>query len=122
MSGSPVPPLKRPELAEARRVHAVELFGQGCSNAEIAGMVGVHAESVRRWRRAWENGGAQALRRRPAPGRRHRLFGLRVHLPVVGVDVGIGLHLCRPAHPAYPYGSPLHPARGDVAARRSRLR
>ncbi|MFD5513967.1 helix-turn-helix domain-containing protein [Streptomyces sp. NPDC127051] len=70
MSGSPVPPLKRLELAEARRVRAVELFGQGCSNAGIAGMVGAHAESVRRWRRTWENGGAQALRRRPTPGRR----------------------------------------------------
>nr|WP_235490681.1 helix-turn-helix domain-containing protein [Streptomyces roseoverticillatus] len=29
-------------------------------------MVGMHPESVRRWKRLWEQGGAQALRRRPA--------------------------------------------------------
>ncbi|MFI9630788.1 hypothetical protein, partial [Streptomyces sp. NPDC052042] len=33
VSGSSVPPLSRPQLAEARRVRAVELFGQGRSNA-----------------------------------------------------------------------------------------
>ncbi|PKT72265.1 hypothetical protein CW362_14290 [Streptomyces populi] len=62
---------ERPQLAEARRVCAVKLFGQDRSNAEIAQMVGVHAESVRRWRRAWENGGTQTLRgsRQPVAGR-----------------------------------------------------
>ncbi|MFD9623248.1 IS630 family transposase [Streptomyces virginiae] len=78
VSGWSVPPLSRPQSAEARRVRAVELFGQGRSNAEIAGAVGVHAESVRRWRRAWEIRGAQSLRRRPAPGRRPKLNGAQV--------------------------------------------
>ncbi|MFE7479005.1 helix-turn-helix domain-containing protein [Streptomyces sp. NPDC057552] len=64
-----VPPLSRLQLAEARRVRAAELFGQGRSNAEVAGTVGVHAESVRRWRRAWESGGAETTRRRSASGR-----------------------------------------------------
>ncbi|WP_443033866.1 helix-turn-helix domain-containing protein, partial [Streptomyces sp. CA2R101] len=60
-------------MAEARRVRAVELFEEGGSNAEIARAVGVGAESVRRWRRAWEEGGAPALRRRPATGRPPKL-------------------------------------------------
>ncbi|MFC9238465.1 helix-turn-helix domain-containing protein [Streptomyces decoyicus] len=67
-SGSSVPPLSRPQLAEARRVRAVELFEEGGSNPEIARAVGVCAESVRRWRRVWEEGGAPALCRRPATG------------------------------------------------------
>lgn len=62
-SGSSVPSLSRPQLAEARRVRAVELFEEGWSNPEIARAVGVCAESVRRWRRVWEEGGAPALRR-----------------------------------------------------------
>ncbi|MEV7994877.1 helix-turn-helix domain-containing protein [Streptomyces sp. NPDC086077] len=53
-------------MSEARRVRAVELFEDGVPNAEIARTVGVCAESVRRWRRAWEEGGASALRRRAA--------------------------------------------------------
>ncbi|WP_369209247.1 helix-turn-helix domain-containing protein, partial [Streptomyces sp. PU-14G] len=68
-----VPPLTRPQLAEARRVRAAELFGQGRANAEIARMLGVSDESVRRWKRAWEKGGTDALRRRPATGRPPKL-------------------------------------------------
>ncbi|MFJ3638104.1 helix-turn-helix domain-containing protein [Streptomyces sp. NPDC090112] len=37
-------------------------LGRAARTPKIAGMVGVHTESVRRWRRAWENGGAQAMR------------------------------------------------------------
>ncbi|WP_369201318.1 helix-turn-helix domain-containing protein, partial [Streptomyces sp. PU-14G] len=68
-----VPPLTRPQLAEARRVRAAELFGQGRANAEIARMLGVSDESVRRWKRAWEKDGTDALRRRPATGRPPKL-------------------------------------------------
>lgn len=50
-------------------MRAAELFGQGRSNAEIARLLGVHAESVRRWKRVWEKDGTDALRRRPATGR-----------------------------------------------------
>ncbi|GGQ33109.1 winged helix-turn-helix domain-containing protein [Streptomyces roseolilacinus] len=69
VAGFSLPPLSRPQLAEARRVRAVESFEDGVSNAEIARVVGVCAESVRRWRRVWEQGGASALRRRAAAGR-----------------------------------------------------
>ncbi|MGW6413356.1 winged helix-turn-helix domain-containing protein [Streptomyces vinaceus] len=92
MSGSPIPPLKRPQLAEARRVRAVELFGQGCSNAEVAGIVGVRVESVQRWRRVWESGGAQALRRRPAPGRRPKLDDARVEQVRHALEQGAQAH------------------------------
>ena len=39
----------------------------------MAQMVGVTAESVRRWKRRLEQGGTAALRRRPARGRPHKL-------------------------------------------------
>ncbi|MFC8266781.1 helix-turn-helix domain-containing protein, partial [Streptomyces cinereoruber] len=43
---SVVPALPRPQLSEARRVRAAELFEQGRSGAEIARMLGVSEESV----------------------------------------------------------------------------
>lgn len=73
VSEASLPPLSRPQSAEARRVRAVELFEEGESNVDIARAVGVCAESVRRWRRVWEEGGAAALRRRPATGRPPKL-------------------------------------------------
>ncbi|MET7684237.1 helix-turn-helix domain-containing protein [Streptomyces sp. NPDC005423] len=73
VAGSSLPPLSRPQLAEARRVRAVELFEGGVSHAEIARAVGVCAESVRRWRRVWEQDGASGLRRRAATGRPPKL-------------------------------------------------
>lgn len=45
------------------------MFEEGASDVEIARAVGVCAESVRRWRRVWEEGGVSALRRRAATGR-----------------------------------------------------
>ncbi|WP_436960562.1 helix-turn-helix domain-containing protein [Streptomyces sp. SudanB182_2057] len=73
LSAPPFLSLSRPQLAEARRVRAVELFEGGVSNAEIARAVGVCAESVRRWRRVWEQDGASGLRRRAATGRPPKL-------------------------------------------------
>ncbi|MFD8549673.1 helix-turn-helix domain-containing protein, partial [Streptomyces sp. NPDC059649] len=77
-SRSVVPPLTRPQLAEARRVRAAELFGQGRTSTEIARMLEVSHESVRRWRRVWEEGGTDALRRRPATGRPPKLDDAQV--------------------------------------------
>ncbi|MGW1037352.1 helix-turn-helix domain-containing protein [Streptomyces antibioticus] len=50
----------------------------GASNAVIARAVGVCAESVRRWRRVWEEGGISALRRRAATGRPPKLDDAQV--------------------------------------------
>lgn len=67
-AGSSLPPLPRPQLAEACGVRAVELFEGGALNAQIATAVGECAESVRRWRRLWEQGGASG----PAQTGSHR--------------------------------------------------
>ncbi|MGP3992146.1 winged helix-turn-helix domain-containing protein [Streptomyces sp. 3N207] len=91
-SESSVPPLTRPQLAEARRVRAVELFEQGRPNAEIARMLGVHAESVRRWKRVWEKGGAHALRRRPAAGRPPKLDDTQVEEVRAALNRGAQAH------------------------------
>ncbi|MER6539706.1 helix-turn-helix domain-containing protein [Streptomyces sp900105755] len=83
-----VPPLTRPQLAEARRMRAVELFEQGRATSEVARMVGMHAESVRRWKRLWEQGGAQALRRRPATGRPPKLDDAQVEAVRAALEQG----------------------------------
>ncbi|MYQ47581.1 helix-turn-helix domain-containing protein [Streptomyces sp. SID4985] len=84
--------MSRPQLAEARRVRAVELFGDGVSNAEIARAVGVCAESVRRWRRVWEEGGADALRRRAATGRPPKLDDAQAETVRVALERGAQVH------------------------------
>ncbi|WP_443053284.1 winged helix-turn-helix domain-containing protein [Streptomyces sp. NBC_00273] len=91
-AGASLPPLLRPQLAEARRVRAVELFEDGVSNAEIARAVGVCAESVRRWRRAWEEGGASALRRRAATGRPPKLDDAQVETVRAALERGAQAH------------------------------
>ncbi|WP_420710063.1 winged helix-turn-helix domain-containing protein [Streptomyces sp. NRRL B-1347] len=90
--GLSLPPLSRPQLAEARRVRAVELFEEGVSNAVIARAVGVCAESVRRWRRVWEEGGAAALRRRAASGRPPKLDGAQVETVRAALERGALAH------------------------------
>ncbi|MFH8836893.1 winged helix-turn-helix domain-containing protein [Streptomyces sp. NPDC017868] len=89
---SVVPPLTRPQLAEARRVRAAELFDQGCSGAEIARMLGVSDESVRRWKRVWEKNGAEALRRRPATGRPPKLDDAQVERVRAALERGAQAH------------------------------
>ncbi|MFD5934139.1 winged helix-turn-helix domain-containing protein [Streptomyces sp. NPDC060333] len=91
-AGSTLPPLSRPQLAEARRVRAVELFEEGVSNAEIATAVGVCAESVRRWRRVWEEGGASALRRRAATGRPPKLDDSEAERVRAALEQGAQVH------------------------------
>lgn len=58
---------------EARRLQAAELFEQGLSQAEVSRRLGVKPGSVCRWHRAWTEGGAQALRKTAAAGRKGRL-------------------------------------------------
>lgn len=87
-----VPPLTRPQLAEARRVRAAELFEQGRSGAEIARMLDVSEESVRRWRRVWEEDGADGLRRRPASGRPPKLDDTQVEMVRAALEQGARAH------------------------------
>ncbi|MFE9558826.1 winged helix-turn-helix domain-containing protein [Streptomyces sp. NPDC006703] len=91
-AGSCLPPLSRPQLAEARRVRAVELFEEGVSNAEIGRAVGVGVESVRCWRRVWETGGISALRRRAATGRPPKLDDAQVEMVRAALEQGAQAH------------------------------
>jgi transposase len=52
---------------------AGQLLLEGSDVDEVAEMVGVSPGSVRRWRRAVEKGGLEALRAKPHPGRTPRL-------------------------------------------------
>jgi transposase len=54
---------------EQRRRKAVALLDEGCSPQEVVKQVGVSARSLSRWRKAVENGGAEALAAVPHPGR-----------------------------------------------------
>jgi transposase len=59
---------------EGRRLRAFELKQQGWSQQRIAEALGVSKGAVSQWtKRARDGGGAQALKRRPAPGARPRL-------------------------------------------------
>jgi transposase len=73
MTSATAKELTRPVVCEARRLRAAELFAQGRTPAEVAGLVGVSYEAARRWRARWARGGLQALRRRQAGGRPPKL-------------------------------------------------
>ncbi|MEV7676597.1 winged helix-turn-helix domain-containing protein [Streptomyces sp. NPDC088752] len=84
--------MTRLQLTEARCVRAAELFEQGRSGAEIARMLGVGEESVWRWRRVWEEGGADRLRRRPATGRPPKLDDAQVEQVRTVLEQGARAH------------------------------
>jgi transposase len=58
---------------ETRRRLAGTLLLEGRTIGEVAQIVGASASSVRRWRRAVEKGGLEALKAKPHPGRKPRL-------------------------------------------------
>ena len=62
-----------PKTLEARRQRVVALLEQELSLHEIARRLGCHASSVLRWRNAWQAGGLDALKAKPAAGRPPRL-------------------------------------------------
>ncbi|MCA9235694.1 MAG: IS630 family transposase [Planctomycetales bacterium] len=53
---------------EARRRRAAEYFQARKSLPEIAAVLGVHLSSVKRWKRAWREGGVEALGAKAHPG------------------------------------------------------
>jgi transposase len=53
---------------EARRRRAAEYFQARKSLAETARLVGASLSSVKRWKRAWREGGTSALAAKPHPG------------------------------------------------------
>ena len=58
---------------ESRRLKALELHQQGWSQRQIAAELGVTQGAVSQWLKRARNGGAEALRHVPAPGRRAAL-------------------------------------------------
>ncbi len=58
---------------EARRLHACELHEMGWSQQRIAEAVGVTQGAVSQWFKRFRDGGIEALRHHPAPGRRAAL-------------------------------------------------
>jgi transposase len=53
---------------EARRRRAAECFQAGESLRSVADRFGVNFSSVKRWKRAWREGGVDALSAKPHPG------------------------------------------------------
>lgn len=57
-----------PEVLEERRRIAARMFEQDYPSRDIAGIVGVHEQTVRAWRRQFDAGGLKALAAKPHPG------------------------------------------------------
>lgn len=66
-------PYGSPKTLEARRRQVIAFLEQNLSLHEIARRLSCHASSVLRWRNAWQAGGPEALKAKPAPGRPSRL-------------------------------------------------
>src|SRR6476661_10708566 len=58
---------------EQRRMRAADLFERGVIPAEIARQVGVAHQVVSEWRKAWRQGGREALRSAGPAGRKSKL-------------------------------------------------
>ena len=58
---------------ERRRLQAARLLSKGLSEAEVARRVGVHRQSVSRWKQRLTEGGPWALRRAERAGRKPQL-------------------------------------------------
>ncbi|MGK3109289.1 winged helix-turn-helix domain-containing protein [Streptomyces sp. WAC05858] len=74
--------------------------GSGLRSSPVAGTprwadrgnAGVRPESVRRWKRQWEQGGAPALRRSPATGRPPKLDDAQVEKVRAALEQGAQAH------------------------------
>src|SRR6266536_3521296 len=60
---------------EQRRMRAADLLEHGVIPAEIARRVGVAHQVVSEWRKAWRQGGREALRSAGPAGRKPKLSG-----------------------------------------------
>src|SRR6266542_5360519 len=63
------------QAMEQRRMRAADLFERGMIPAEIARRVGVAHQVVSEWRKAWQQGGREALRSAGPAGRKPKLSG-----------------------------------------------
>jgi transposase len=75
---------RRPDAWEWRRQRAWELHQQGWWQKDIAAALGVSRAAVCQWLKRRRDGGAEALRTRPQPGRTARLTAeQRAQLPAL---------------------------------------
>src|SRR2546428_539789 len=63
------------QAMEQRRMRAADLLERGVIPAEIARRVGVAHQVVSEWRKAWRQGGREALRSPGPAGRKPKLSG-----------------------------------------------
>jgi len=73
---------------ERRRLQAARLLSQGLGEAEVARRVGVHRQSVNRWRRQLAESGSAALRRAGRAGRKPQLQASDLHRIEAGLKRG----------------------------------
>src|ERR1043166_10303207 len=73
---------------EQRRLEAAKLLKRGVPEAEVARRVGVHRQSVNRWARQLQQGGAEALKRTPRAGRPPQLSDANRQRIVQGLKRG----------------------------------
>jgi len=66
-------PRSRPAAREARRIIAGQLHLDGKSISEAARVVKASKSSVKQWKDALDQGGLDALKAKPHPGRKPRL-------------------------------------------------
>jgi transposase len=69
-------------LRRVQRARAALACADGDTNAAVARALGVHLDTVRRWRKRFATEGLAALEDRPRPGRSRR-YGPDVHLAIV---------------------------------------
>jgi transposase len=83
---------------ERRRLKAARLFDQGFTQGEVSRQLGVHRQSVSRWRQAWQQHGTKALLKAGRAGRKPRLLpeqleqlsrGLKEGPEVLGYGTGL---------------------------------
>src|SRR6266542_2669206 len=92
---------------EQRRMRAADLFERGMIPAEIARRVGVAQQVVSEWRKAWRQGGREALRRAGPAGRKPKLSGSQL------ADVASALASGAAAY-GYPKNVPTLPRVAEV--------
>ena len=66
-------PAGNPKSLQRRRERAMQLLQDGYQPYEVAAQMKVDRRSVRRWRAAYRQQGAQALQAKPTPGRPSKL-------------------------------------------------
>jgi transposase len=74
---------------EALRIRAVDQVGEGAHPEDVAAALGLHRKTVYGWLARYREGGKDALRARPVPGRPPKLSGpqmARLYALIVGKD------------------------------------